>query len=308
MPPHRDGPAAAGMSARSWLFVPGDSERKLAKGAASAADALILDLEDAVVPANLPAARGLVAAFLAAHPDRARQQVWVRINALASGLALHDLVAAVAAGPDGIVLPKAESAADVTALGHYLSALEVAAGRAEGATRIAVVATETPGALFTLGSYAEAGPRLAALTWGAEDLAAALGAASNRAEGGGYEFTYQLARSLCLAGAAAAGVAPIDTVFTDFRDHAGLEREARAARRAGFCGKLAIHPEQAAIINRAFTPDDAEVAHAARIVAAFAAAPSAGVVAIDGRMIDMPHLKQARRILAAAERAQGRPA
>ena len=280
---------------RSWLFVPGDSERKLAKGVASGADALIVDLEDSVAAANLPAARKLVAAFLAAD---ARPRIWVRVNALASGLALADLAAVLPAGPDGIVLPKAESVADVLVLGNYLSALEVAAGRTEGGTKIMVVATETPAALFTLGSYATAGARLASLTWGAEDLAASLGAAGNRVEGGGYEFTFQLARSLCLAGAAAAGVAPIDTVFVDFRDQAGLMREAQAARRAGFVGKLAIHPDQVAPINEAFTLDAAEVAHAERVVAAFAANPGAGVVGIDGRMIDMPHLKQARRILA----------
>ena len=281
---------------RSWLFVPGDSERKLAKGAASGADALIVDLEDSVAPANLPAARKLAAAFIAAG---ARPRIWVRVNALASGLALADLAAVLPAGPDGIVLPKADSAADVLVLGHYLSALEVAAGRAAGGTKIMVVATETPAALFALGSYANAGARLVALTWGAEDLAASLGAASNRVEGGGYEFTFQLARSLCLAGAVAACVAPIDTVFVDFRDRAGLAREAQAARRAGFVGKLAIHPDQVALINEAFTPDAAEIAHAERVVAAFAADPGAGVVAIEGRMIDMPHLKQARRILAA---------
>ena len=286
------------MTPRSWLFVPGDSDRKLAKGAASAADALIIDLEDSVAAPNLPTARTLAAAFLRDHADRTRQQLWVRVNALTSGLALHDLAAVLPAGPDGIVLPKAESAADVVTLGNYLSALEVAAGRADGGTRVVVVATETPGALFTLGSYASAGPRLAGLTWGAEDLAAALGAASNRVEGGGYEFTFQLARSLCLA-AAAAGVAPIDTVFTDFRDTVGLEREARAARRAGFVGKLLIHPDQVDTVNITFTPDPAEVAHAERVLAAFAANPGAGVVAIDGKMIDMPHLKQARRILQA---------
>ena len=284
------------MIARSWLFVPGDSERKLAKAAASAADALIVDLEDSVAATNLPAARALSASFLA---HGAGPQLWVRVNALSSGLALADLAAIVPAAPYGIVLPKAESAADVAVLGHYLSALEVAAGRAEGATKIMAIATETPAALFTLGSYAAAGPRLAGLTWGAEDLAAALGAAGNRMEDGGHEFTFRLARSLCLAGAAAADVAPIDTVFTDFRDTAGLEREARAARRAGFVGKLAIHPDQVEPINRAFTPDAAELAHAARVVAAFAASPGAGVVAIDGKMIDMPHLKQANRLLAA---------
>jgi citrate lyase subunit beta/citryl-CoA lyase len=290
------------MMFRSWLFVPGDSERKLGKARASAADALIIDLEDSVAPANLPTARALAASFLAAHADWDRQQVWVRVNALSSGLALHDLAAVVRAGPSGIVLPKAESAADVATLGHYLSALEIAAGRAEGSTKVMVVATETPGALFTLGGYAAAGPRLAALTWGAEDLAASLGAASNRAEGGEYEFIFRLARSLCLAGATAAGVAPIDTVFTDFRDPAGLEREARAARRAGFVGKMLIHPDQVEIANRAFTPDAAEVAHAERVVAAFATNPGAGVVGLDGKMFDMPHLKQARRLLAAAGR------
>jgi citrate lyase subunit beta/citryl-CoA lyase len=291
------------MSARSWLFVPGDSDRKLAKGAGSVADALIIDLEDSVAPANLPAARGRAAALLAAG---AAPQLWVRINALGSGLALADLAAIVPAGPEGIVLPKAESAADIVTLGHYLSALEVAAGRAEGATRILAIATETPAALFTLGGYAPAHARLAGLTWGAEDLAASLGAAGNRDASGGYAFTFQLARSLCLAGAASAGVAPVDTVFTDFRDGAGLEAEVRAARRDGFLGKLAIHPDQAAIINRAFTPDAADVAHAERVVAAFAADPGAGVVGIDGKMIDMPHLKQARRILAAAARGKGR--
>jgi len=302
VPPHRPDATAAGMSgpaaARSWLFVPGDSERKQAKAAGSEADALILDLEDSVAAANLPAARAMVAAFLGARPGR--QQLWVRVNALGTPHVLADLAAVVPARPDGIMLPKTDSAADAVTLGHYLSALEVAAGASEGATRIAVVATETPAALFTLGGYGAVGPRLAALTWGAEDLAAALGAASNRVEGGGYEFTYQLARSLCLAGATAAEVAPIDTVFTDFRDGAGLEREARAARRAGFTGKMAIHPDQVPVINRAFTPDAAEVAHAARIVAAFAANPGMGTVGMDGKMVDMPHLKQARRILAMA--------
>jgi citrate lyase subunit beta/citryl-CoA lyase len=292
------------MTARSWLFVPGDSERKLAKGAASVADALIVDLEDSVAPASLQAARGQAASFLAAQTGKGGPELWVRINALASGLALADLAAVVPAGPVGIVLPKAESASDVVTLGNYLSALEVAAGAVEGSTRILAIATETPGALFTLGGYAPAHARLAALTWGAEDLAAALGAAGNREPGGAYAYPFLLARALCLAGAAAAGVAGVDTVFTDFRDGAGLQAEARAARRDGFVGKLAIHPDQVPIINRAFTPDADEVARAERIVAAFAAAPGAGVVGIDGRMIDMPHLKQARRILAAASKGR----
>jgi citrate lyase subunit beta/citryl-CoA lyase len=286
---------------RSWLFVPGDSERKLARAGASGADALILDLEDSVAPPNLPAARAQVAAYLRAHGGAPRPRLWVRINALGTPEALADLAAVVAAGPAGIVLPKADGAADLARLGHYISALEVAAGLAEGGIRVAVVATETPAALFALGGYAPAAPRLAALTWGAEDLAAALGAASNRLPDGEYEFTYQLARSLCLAAAAAAGVDAVDTVFTDFRDAAGLDREARAARRAGFGGKLAIHPDQVPVINAAFTPDAAERAHAERIVAAFAANPGLGAIGIDGKMIDLPHLKQARRLLAAAQ-------
>jgi citrate lyase subunit beta/citryl-CoA lyase len=299
MPPLGADAKAPGMTPRSMLFVPGDSERKLAKGAASSADALILDLEDSVARPNLADARTLVASFLHAHPDRARMQLWVRINPLATQFALPDLAAVVPASPDGILLPKAESAADVVTLGNYLSALETASGLEQGCTRIAVLATETAGALFTLGSYAPAHPRLAALTWGAEDLATALGATSNRDEDGGYDFTFRLARSLCLAGAAAAGVDAIDTVFTEFRDTAGLEREAHAARRAGFAGKLAIHPDQVEAINRAFTPDAAEIAHAERVVAAFEANPGLGTVGIDGRMYDMPHLKQARRTLAA---------
>jgi citrate lyase subunit beta/citryl-CoA lyase len=289
--------------ARSWLFVPGDAERKIAKGLASEADALILDLEDAVAPARRPAARELVAACLRAHPGT---RLWVRINALGSPQALADLAAVMPAAPAGIMLPKADGAADVVRLGHYLSALEVAAGLEEGRTRIAVVATETPASLFALGGYAPPPPRLAALTWGAEDLAAALGAATNRETGGAYAAPFVLARTLCLAAAAAAGVAPIDTVFTDFRDPAGLAAEAAAARRAGFVGKLAIHPDQVGPIMAAFTPTAAEIAAARRIVAAFAAAPGQGTVGLDGRMLDRPHLTQAERVLAAVARTGGR--
>ena len=283
------------MSARSWLFVPGDSARKLEKAAGSGADALILDLEDSVAAARLPVARQMVADYLRAPRSAA---LWVRINALDSH-ALADLAAVLAAAPDGIVLPKCQSAADVVRLGHYLSALEAAFGLAGGGIAIAAIATETPASLFTLGGYAGA-PRLAALTWGAEDLAAALGASANRAADGSYAAPYQMARALALAGAAAAQVAPLDTVFTDFRNAAGLEAEARAARRDGFTGKLAIHPDQVGPINAAFTPDAAEIAHAQRIVAAFEANPGLGTVGLDGQMIDRPHLKQAQRLLSAA--------
>lgn len=286
------------IAARSWLFVPGDSPRKQARAAASGADALILDLEDSVAVENLPQARALVADYLRA--PRPAAQLWVRVNALASPHALADLAAVVAAAPDGIMLPKTDSVADVVTLDHYLSALEAAAGLAIGRTRIAAIATETPGALFTLGGYGQGGPRLAALTWGAEDSAAALGAAAGRDPDGNPTFTFRLARTLALAGAVAAGVAPIDTVFTDFRDDAGLAAEARAARRDGFAGKLAIHPDQVPTINQAFTPDAAEVAQAQRIVAVFAQNPGLGTIGLDGRMLDQPHLKQARRILALA--------
>lgn len=283
---------------RSWLFVPGDSERKLVRARSGAADALILDLEDSVAPANLPTARAMVATTLRA--PRTRQKIWVRVNALSSPLALADLAAVVSGAPDGIMVPKVDSAADVVRLGHYLSALEAAADLAPGGIQIVAIATETPASLFSLGGYVGAEPRLAALTWGAEDLAASLGASENREAGGTYASTYQLARSLCLAGAAAAGIDAVDTVFTDFRDATALEQEARAARRAGFSGKLAIHPDQVGPINAAFTPDATEIAHAERIVAAFAANPGLGTVGMDGRMVDMPHLKQARRLLAAA--------
>ncbi len=283
------------MSARSWLFVPGDAERKLEKALAGEADALILDLEDSVAASRLPAARGLVAAFLRAHPG---PRLWVRINALTRPEALADLAAVMPAAPAGIMLPKAEGAADLRRLDHSLSALEAAFGLTPGATRILVIATETPAALFALGDYAHVSARLAALTWGAEDLAAALGATSNRATAGGYADPYRLARTLCLAGAVAAGAEPLDSVFTDFRDTAGLAQEAAAARRDGFSGKLAIHPDQIGPINAAFTPTAEEVAHAEQIVAAFAADPTLGAVGIGGRMIDRPHLVQAQRLLA----------
>ncbi len=288
---------------RSLLFVPGDSERKLARGATSGADALILDLEDSVAASRTAVARGMVRAFLDAHAASPRRpQIWVRINPLATEAALPDLAAVVGGAPDGIVLPKPDSAADVIRLGHCLDALEARDGVDAGRVRIIAVATETPASLFALGSYVTCGPRLAGLTWGAEDLPAALGASTNREEGGDYDPTYRLARTLCLAGAVAAGAQPIDTVFTDFRDAAGLAAEARASRRRGFTGKMAIHPDQVGPINDAFTPSAEEVAHARRVVEAFAAAPGTGVVGLDGQMLDMPHLRQARRVLAMAER------
>lgn len=288
------------MTLRSMLFVPGDSERKLAKASAGPADALILDLEDAVAKERLPLARGMVAEFLKASRGRVRpRQLWVRINPLSTPDALPDLAAIVGGAPDGIVLPKTDSGADATLLGHYLTALETREGIEPGAIRILAVATETPAAMFTLGSFAGSTPRLYGLTWGAEDLPAAVGASTNLDDTGQLDFTYRLARSLCLLGASAAGVEPVDTVYTDFRDSAGLLRNAQAARRAGFTGKIAIHPDQVEIINQAFTPSADEIAYAKRVIEAFAA--GVGTVSLDGRMLDMPHLKQARRVLAMAK-------
>lgn len=280
--------------ARSLLFAPGDSERKLARAGASGADLVLLDLEDAVAEASKAAARRMVAAHLRAA-ERLQPQ-WVRINPLDTEHALADLAAVVPARPDGIMLPKA-TRAEAERLHHYLTALEAASGLPQGGIRTIVVATETAPALFGLGDYAGC-PRLAALTWGAEDSATALGATDNRDENGEYDFPYQLFRALCLAGAAAAQVTPIETIHGDFRDLAGLEKVAARARRAGFRGMMAIHPDQVPVINRAFSPSEAEITRAERIVAAFAASPGAGTIGLDGAMLDMPHLKRAQAVLA----------
>ena len=288
------------MILRSMLFVPGDSERKLVKGAGSGADSLVLDLEDSVPFDRLPTARTMVREYLASHRDRSKQELWVRCNPLSTDKALPDIAAIAGGAPDGILLPKTTSASDVVTLDHYLSALEAREGVAPGSIRIMAVATETPIALFTLGTFAGCSPRLEGMTWGAEDLSSALGAATNRDAEGNLEFTYRLARSLCLAAAVAANVQPIDTVYTDFRDSEGLRKESRAALRAGFTGKIAIHPDQVPVINEAFTPTAEDIAYAKRVIEAFAA--GAGTVGLDGKMLDMPHLKQAQKVLAAANR------
>lgn len=285
------------MRLRSLLFVPGDSERKLARAERAGADALILDLEDAVAPSEKAKARGMAAAVTSraeARPFR----LFVRVNALDTGLTLEDLAAVVGPGLDGIVIPKANGPDDLGRIGHWLDALEIKVGMAPGAVKLAVVATETARAMFALGSYAPAHPRLIALTWGAEDLSAALGATDNKEADAAWTFPYAFARAQCLFAAAAAEVAPIDTVFVDFRDLDGLERDCRRSRRDGFQGRLAIHPDQIETINRAYAPSEAEIEQARRIVAAFEADPGRGAFALDGRMIDIPHLKAARRTLA----------
>src|SRR6266568_5274750 len=282
------------MAMRSLLFVPADSERKLARGLESRADALILDLEDSVAAANRGVARKQAREFLAAHgPDRIRR--YVRVNPLASGLALDDLAATVAGRPDGILLPKCLPE-DVRTADHYLSAFEAACGAPVGTTRIIAIATETPAAVFALGGYAGVSPRLEAITWGAEDLSACIGG-SNKTLDGDYDGPYQLARSLCLLAASAAGVVAIDTIYTDFKDADGLKTECLAGRRSGFAAKMAIHPAQLAVINEAFSVSAAEREWAEKVIAAFAAQPDSGTLALDGRMIDKPHLVLARRLL-----------
>jgi citrate lyase subunit beta/citryl-CoA lyase len=287
---------------RSLLFIPGDSDKKLAKADGAGADAIILDLEDSVAAAAKPLARERVTAFLAERPPGTRQaELWVRINALDEEAALSDLAATVAASPDGIMLPKADGPGGVQLLSNFLDALEVQAGLPRGRIGILPVATETAAAALQLPAFATARlPRLRGMTWGAEDLSAAIGAATNQDSAGGWAFTYRIARSLTLLAAHAANVQAIETLYVDFRDQAGLRQSCRAARTEGFSGRIAIHPAQIEAINDSFTPSAAEIEYARRVIAAFDAAHGAGVVGLDGKMLDIPHLKQARATLAAA--------
>lgn len=292
---------------RSLLFVPGDSERKQIKAVASQADALILDLEDSVAAAQLPAARLRVRELLRARP---RGQLWVRVHSLSSGLLLEDLSAVFPGEPAGLVLPKVNSAAEIIQIDRELAALEARDGRPAGATKLIVIATETAQAVLNLPAFApllaaepSAAARVVALTWGLEDLSAAIGASGKLDAAGQLTFTLQLARSLCLLAASALGVQALDGVCVNFRDTGGLQREAADARRDGFTGKLAIHPDQIEAINAAFSPTAVELARARRIVAAFAASPAAGVLNLEGEMIDRPHLLQAQRLLNLAARS-----
>ncbi|MGX7709080.1 HpcH/HpaI aldolase/citrate lyase family protein [Methylobacterium sp. Gmos1] len=284
---------------RSLLFVPGDSPRKQEKGLEIGADALILDLEDSVALPEKPKAREVAAGFLARMRGQAgRPKLYVRVNALDTGLTEDDLAAVMPHAPDGIMLPKAEGGPSVAHLGARLAVHEAQTGLPDGATRILPIATETARAIFALQTLPGASPRLSGVTWGAEDLSADLGAETNRGEDGAWSAPFALARNLTLMAAAAAEVDAIDTINAHFRDLEGLARECRAARRDGFVGKMAIHPAQVAVINEAFTPTDAAVAQARKVVAAFAQAPGVGVVGIDGEMFDRPHLRRAERLLA----------
>jgi len=291
------------MILRSFLFVPADSERKLAKAKSSRADALILDLEDAVAADKRPAARALAREYLQSEKGNSAS-LWVRVNPYGTADCAGDLDAIVAAAPAGIVVPKPDSPDVLRELDRDLSALEAKHGLSARGIAVMPVASETPVAALTLGDYRNPPPRLAAITWGAEDLSAALGAVTNRDEDGRFAFTYRMVRSLCLLAANAAGVEPIDTLFADFRDNGGLEKYARAAQREGFTGMLAIHPDQVDPINAAFSPSAADVEHARKVVAAFAG--GAGVASLDGKMLDQPHLKQARHVIALDEAIRSR--
>ena len=284
---------------RSFLFVPADSERKLAKGGESGADAIILDLEDSVAAERKAGARATALAYLQQHaPETKRPRLVVRVNALDTGLTDADLDAVVPGRPDMILLPKTEGGPAVIHLDAKLTAREALHGLPEGSIKILALATETATSLFLCGTYRDASPRLTGITWGAEDLSAELGAETNRDADGRFTSPYMLARNLSLAAAASARVQAIDTVYADFRHMEGLRAEAIEARRDGFTAKMAIHPAQVAIINEVFTPAADEIAKAQAVIAAFAADPSAGVVAIGGVMYDRPHLTRAERLLA----------
>ena len=285
------------MTLRSWMFVPGDSEKMLGKSTSLEADALIFDLEDAVVESQKQRARQMVAEHLQQAP-RDGAQLWVRINALDSEHALADIRAVMAGRPDGLVLPKAEHGEQAEQLDRALSEAEAGFGGQTGSTRIALIAFETPLAVLNMASYRTLHPRVVGLSWGAEDLAAGIGAQANRDEHGAYTAPHVMARNLCLMAAGAAGVQAVDTAFIDFRDEAGLQRSCREARRDGFLGKIAIHPAQLPAIHAAFTPTAEELDRARAIVEAFAANPGAGIVGVAGKMLDKPHLRQAQRLLA----------
>lgn len=270
---------------RSLLFVPADDERKIAKALSSEADAIILDLEDSVAPAGKAEARKLAAKIL----QQARvKPIWVRVNSIGSGLAEADVAAVRPYRPDGLVQPKTIGAKDVSQLSAFAGA----------PIPIIAIVTETPASLLNMNSYTTVASSLAGLTWGGEDLSSELGAVANRDLQGNYTDPYRLARALCLVTARACGTEPIDAVYTNYRDAQGLEAEAADAARDGFTAKLAIHPDQIAIINRAFTPSEASIARARKIVAAFESTATRGVVGLDGEMLDMPHLERARRLLA----------
>ncbi|RJT30361.1 CoA ester lyase [Mesorhizobium waimense] len=288
---------------RSLLFIPGDSEKKLEKGFGAGADVVIVDLEDSVAAANKPAARAAAASFIASQRQQTRSAIYVRVNDLSTGLTDDDLAALVPAKPDGIMLPKSNSGQDVQQLSAKLRVHEAENGLPDGGIKILPIITETAAGVLAAATYAGASARLAGLTWGAEDLSAAIGARTARDENGRYTDVFRLARSMTILAAGAAEVAAIDTVFPNFRDMAAFEAECIEAERDGFTGKMAIHPAQVPVINAAFTPSEEAVKHSQAVVEAFAAAGNPGVVGIDGKMVDRPHLRLAERLLARARAA-----
>ncbi|MEO5586290.1 MAG: CoA ester lyase [Novosphingobium sp.] len=288
------------ISARSWLFAPGDSEKKMGKAMDGTADIVLIDLEDAVAADNKAAARPLVHDFIKANPGQ-RHRLWVRINPFDGPYTLEDLVAIMPANPGGIMLPKVYGRQEVEKLDHVLSTLEVANGIEEGSTPVIVLITETAEAMFHTGDYKGA-PRVVALTWGEEDLADSIGASSNRNADGSYSFTYELARSMTVLGAAAAGVTAIETISADFKDLEALRKRAEGVRRDGFRGMMAIHPAQVDVINAAFTPTPEEIAEAQEVVDIFAANPGVGAIGWKGGMLDRPYLARAQRLLKQAGR------
>jgi citrate lyase subunit beta / citryl-CoA lyase len=289
---------------RSFLFVPGDSEKKLEKGLGTGADALVLDLEDSVAPAAKEAARGTVVSFLKrARKETKRPKLYVRVNALDTGLLDGDLDAVLDGAPDGIMLPKCGSGADATLLDAKLAAREALAGLPDGSTRLFVLATETPAAIFTLGTYRGATRRLEALAWAGEDLSAAVSAETNRLPDGSYTEPYRVVRALALFAAYAADVLAVDSIYGNYRDLDGLRAECMDAKRDGFLAKMAIHPAQVPVIDAVFTPSTEAIKKAKAIIDAFAAAPNAGVIGVEGEMLDRPHLIRAQRLLAQAKAA-----
>jgi citrate lyase subunit beta/citryl-CoA lyase len=285
---------------RSLLFVPGDSEKKLEKGFGAGADVVIVDLEDSVSPQNKALARDVAALFISSHRHRTSAAIYIRVNDLSTGLTDDDLAALVPTRPDGIMLPKSNSGQDVQHLAAKLRVHEAENDMADGAIRILPIITETAAGVLAAATYAKASPRLAGVTWGAEDLSAAIGARATRDESGRYTDLFRFARTMTILAASTAEVAAIDTVFPNFRDTAAFEAECAAAERDGFTGKMAIHPAQVPVINAAFTPSVEAVRQSASIVAAFEAAGNPGVVGIDGKMYDRPHLRLAERLLARA--------
>lgn len=288
------------MKLRSLLFVPADSEKKLQKSVDSSADGLIFDLEDSVAASRKQIARDMCATHLRDMADKREWKAFVRINPLKTPESLHDLAAVIGRGIDGIMLPKVDSVQDIEIVSAQLDALEVRAGIKRGNTRILVVATETARAMLNMGGYCQKMPRLVGMTWGAEDLSTDIGAMTNRENDGALSHVYLLARSMCLLAASSAQVAPIDTLYSNFRDLDGLANDCLESRRRGFSGRVAIHPDQVETINRCYTPDEADISLAREVVAAFAAQPEQGTVGIGGRMYDRPHLMQAYRTLTLA--------